>query len=87
MNEVNQLVPISMKEYLRKVEGSKAKKAEVKASLQAAVKDKKKGVTCIICDQPIWAIGAGTMDQNMCFTCMTGEADSPEDYEIDTVCP
>lgn len=49
------MVPISRKEYLRKVEGSKAKKAEVKASIQAAVKDKKKGVTCIICDKPIWA--------------------------------
>ncbi len=39
-----------------------------------------------VCGQPIWAIGSATVDWDGCFTCITGEADESEDYEIESVC-
>lgn len=37
------------------------------------------------CGEPIWVIGSAETG-HMCFTCITGEADPSEDYEIAEAC-
>lgn len=34
--------------------------------------------TCINCDMPVWKF----VDLDMCFTCVTGESDPSDDYEL-----
>ena len=58
---------------------------ETKESLKVAAEHKQNGATCITCGSPIWAIGTAIVGWNGCFTCITGESDSSEDYEIDFV--
>ena len=41
---------------------------------------KRKGVTCE-CGNPLWVIGSA-ISGKACFTCITGETDPSEDYEI-----
>ena len=53
-----------------------------KISLINALNLKEEGETCFLCGQSIWAIGTAITGSNMCFTCITGEADDSEDYEI-----
>lgn len=59
------------------------KRSELIADLQASLRAKKNGATCIICGAPIWAAGSAIIGTNMCFTCITGESDDSEDYEIE----
>ena len=51
-------------------------------SLRAALDDKNSGVCCQVCGSPIWAAGSAIVGSRMCFSCITGEADDSEDYEI-----
>lgn len=50
--------------------------------LKTALQNKKNGMKCIQCGNPIWAAGSAITGMNMCFTCTTLEADDSEDYEI-----
>ena len=59
--------------------------ADLRASLKEAVEAKRDGCKCM-CGQPIWAIGTAIVGTDMCFTCMTGESDGSDDYEIESVC-
>lgn len=59
---------------------------DLRCSLSQAAEAKKNGCTCMNCGQPIWAVGTAVVGWNGCFTCITGEADNSEDYEIDSVC-
>jgi hypothetical protein len=56
----------------------------VRKDLEKSVLNKKKGTACIHCGSPIWAIGSALIGWNGCFTCITGETDNSEDYEIDS---
>ncbi len=58
----------------------------IKDALDEAVENKQNGVKCHICGQPIWAIGSAIVGWNGCFTCISGEADNSDDYEVDSVC-
>ena len=58
---------------------------DLRTALMDAVKNKKSGCKCSICENPIWAIGTSIVGWNGCFTCISGEADNSEDYEIDEV--
>lgn len=80
--------PISIDQFVQKYVQSnpEEKPADVKARLRDAVQRKKKGARCWQCGQPIWAIGTALVGHDACFTCITGEADHSEDYEIDEVC-
>ena len=60
--------------------------SEFKEILEEAVKKKSSATKCNVCGQPIWAIGTAVSGWDGCFTCISGEADDSEDYEIDTVC-
>ena len=53
---------------------------ELKMALIEFKNRKAKGELCI-CGNPIWIIGSAITGKG-CFTCITGEADSSEDYEI-----
>jgi len=54
--------------------------------LEQTVQAKKSSAVCSQCGSPIWAIGTATVSWNGCFTCITGEADNSDDFEIDSVC-
>ena len=57
-------------------------KGELMSALNEALKRKNKGASCVICGHPIWAAGSAIVGTDMCFTCITGEADDSDDYEI-----
>ena len=80
--------PISVDEFVKSfLKNNKGEKeADIRLKLKRAIAAKQSGATCISCGQLIWAIGSAIVEWNGCFTCITGEADSSEDYEIDTVC-
>ncbi|MEK3885331.1 hypothetical protein [Paenibacillus sp. PL2-23] len=50
--------------------------------LRLAVTAKHEGTCCIQCAEPIWAVGTAIAGWNVCFTCLTGEADDSKDYEV-----
>ena len=79
---------ITIDEFLKDYKKNNPKE-DIKAlreSLVATVEAKKNGAVCYQCGQPIWACGAAIVGWNGCFTCVIGEADNSEDYEIDSVC-
>jgi hypothetical protein len=81
------LVSITIDEFVKKyLKSNKSEnEKEIREDLLQAVKAKKRGVKCTNCGRPIWAIGSALEGWDACFTCITGEANSSEDYEIDTV--
>jgi len=81
-------VPITIDDFVKSyIENNpEEKNNNIREVLIETVADKKDGAKCNICKQPIWAIGSAIVGWNGCFTCITGEADESEDYEIDGVC-
>ncbi|MCQ6282964.1 hypothetical protein JN080_28260 [Bacillus sp. EB600] len=81
------MVSISINEFAKSyVKTNKGESLqEIKKKLDAAVENKKSGAACISFGSPIWAIGSAIVGWNGCFTCITSETDSSEDYEIDVV--
>lgn len=55
---------------------------ELKLNLKASLSSKKAGAVCGNCGEPIWALGSAIVGWNGCFTCITGESDPSEDYEV-----
>lgn len=80
------MIPISINNFIKKLDDPNLNKKDIKESILAAGKRKKNGEGCMQCGQPIWAIGSGITGIDRCFTCTTGEADHSGDYELDTVC-
>jgi len=80
--------PISIEKFTERFvrENKGEDKQQVIINLKNALNRKENGATCIVCNQPIWAIGSAITGTDMCFSCTTGESDSSEDYEIDKVC-
>jgi hypothetical protein len=81
-------VPISIDEFLKAHKKSNPGEdlKTYHSALIEAVNAKKSGALCSQCGSPIWAIGTATVGWNGCFTCITGETDNSEDYEIESVC-
>jgi hypothetical protein len=81
---MHRFVPISFERfvthYLNRNRGENPKR--FRQSLEEAVRAKRAGKLCT-CGNPIWAIGSAVVGYS-CFTCITGQADASEDYEIDT---
>ena len=79
--------PISIREFVNStVENNPGtNKKELTQQVREAVDAKRNGACCIQCGQPIWAVGSAIVEWNGCFTCITGEADASDDYEIDLV--
>jgi hypothetical protein len=80
-------VPISMEECIEQHMESnpKVNREEVAFKLNKALEAYKNGAKCIICGGPIW-VAVSAFGENMCFTCVTGEVDPSDDYEIDEAC-
>ena len=55
---------------------------EVKSNLKKALDRKKAGAVCVNCGEPIWAIGSAIVGFDGCFTCIAGESDHSQDYEV-----
>ena len=81
------MVSITIDEFIKKYLKSNKSENEkvIRDDLLQAVKAKNSGVKCSNCGRTIWAIGSALEGWDGCFTCITGEANSSEDYEIDTV--
>ncbi|WCK57364.1 hypothetical protein PP175_29685 (plasmid) [Aneurinibacillus sp. Ricciae_BoGa-3] len=82
------MVPISIEQFVSQYtkNNPSTNKKSFTNKLNESVNSKKFGAVCIQCGNPIWAIGSAVADWNGCFTCITGESDSDDDYEIDDVC-
>lgn len=79
------MVEIKVKEFAKKyVERNKEEKlVNVINNLNEALKRKKSGELCSICkSNPIWAIGSALGGFKGCFTCITGEIDDSNEYEV-----
>jgi hypothetical protein len=81
-------VPISIDDYITKNEKSNPgyNMVNLRKALSKYVKAKKNGRKCDNCGNLIWAAGSAIADWNACFSCITGESDNSNDYEIDSVC-
>ena len=77
--------PISIEEYVKKhLKNNPSENGkDLRKRLQTALADYKRGVKCS-CGNDIWVIGAATVG-NSCFTCITGESDPNNDYEIESL--
>lgn len=75
-------VPIRLEEYvqlhLRRNPGVLA--ADITSRLQFVLAAHRAGQRCH-CGAPIWVVGSAEAGLS-CFTCITGEADPSDDYEI-----
>ena len=80
--------PISVDDFINKHIKINLDESEnsLRSSLIEAAESKKNGAKCMTCGQPIWAIGSAIVGWNGCFTCISGEADCSDDYEIESVC-
>jgi hypothetical protein len=79
------MVRITVEKFAKRyVEGNQGEKIEdVKSRLKAALNEKKNGGKCQACGSPIWAIGSALGGFQGCFTCITGESDDSEDFEVE----
>ena len=79
-------VPIQLEEYVRLHLRSSpdGNTQDVTERLQYALEAYQAGRRCQ-CGAPIWVIGSAEAGL-MCFTCITGEADPSDDYEIAEAC-
>ena len=76
-------IPISIKKYvnLHLKHNKDQDRKELTEALDDALSANKHDVKCA-CGNPIWVIGSA-LSGYACFTCITGEADPEDDYEID----
>lgn len=77
-------IPISIDSYVEKHLKSNPSdnENEVKEKLNTALSDYKRGIKCR-CGNDIWVVGSA-FTGNSCFTCITGESEPSDDYEIDS---
>lgn len=80
-------VEISMNGYIKlHLKGNPGSiEKELRQNLSRALKDFKSGIKCQ-CGNDIWVIGSA-ISGNGCYSCITGESDSSEDYEIKEALP
>jgi hypothetical protein len=78
-------VPISIAKYIplhiksNPGEPREALEAALRESLTAAERGE-----CCDCGEPIWALGSAIAGR-ACFTCITGQANPSDDYEITAI--
>ena len=80
------MIPIPVKEFVKqtvKVNPTKDA-AYLTTACHKMLQLKHSGKTYMNCDTAhIWAASSAVTGITMCFTCMTGDADDSEDYEIE----
>lgn len=79
---IENFIPISINKFVAKQRkmNSDTDVEELKKNLNHFRALKLKGEKCD-CGNPIWIIGSAIAGK-ICFTCLTGETDTSEDYEI-----
>jgi hypothetical protein len=80
--EINRFKKITVDSFIQMYKQSNPDEnvAELRNNLLHFKKLKKRGEKCI-CGNPIWAIGSAISGKG-CFTCITGESYTTDDYEI-----
>ena len=82
-NKTMGFIPISIEKYIKihlKSNPSENEK-DLRSRLNTALLSYKKEERCS-CGNDIWVVGSASVGNN-CFTCITGESYSNDDYEID----
>ena len=76
-------IPISIHEFIKNYlkDNPNENEKELRERLNSALLDYKNGIKCS-CGNNLWVIGSA-MVGNTCFTCITGESNPTDDYEID----
>lgn len=79
------MIQVSMEEYADIVvnANNRLNKKQVMEWLKEARERKQNGELCIRCGKPIWAAGSAITGRYMCFSCITGERNDTDDYEIE----
>jgi hypothetical protein len=75
-------VPISIAEYIPL--HLKSNPEEPRAALEAALRESLEAAErgeCCDCGEPIWVLGSAIVGRG-CFTCITGQSNPNDDYEI-----
>ncbi|UKJ06938.1 hypothetical protein [Solitalea lacus] len=74
---------ISIDSFIKKYKASNPNSdiVELNKNLLYFQQLRKDGINCN-CGNPIWIIGSAISGKG-CFTCITGETDSSEDYEVE----
>ena len=75
-------IPIRLADYveLHLCANPDVERSELVGRLQYAIDAHKRGIRCA-CGAPIWIIGSAEAGLS-CFSCITGEAQPDDDYEI-----
>lgn len=69
--------------HLKNNPSEKRTKEDLRVKLKKTIKAKAHGAACISCGKKdIWAAGSVLVESKMCFSCITGETDDSEDYEV-----
>ena len=78
-------VPIGVEDYIKRhvKDNPDENPADLLRSFRICIGKALAGARCH-CGAPIWVIGS-VFAGHACFTCITGEADPSEDFEIDEV--
>lgn len=76
--------PIRLEDYVKVCLRSNpgVDRGDLVRRLKHAIEASKRGVRCQ-CGEPIWIVGSADAGLS-CFTCITGESTTDNDYEIDT---
>lgn len=79
------MIPISIEKFadMTARQNKDVNKEDLVKALKKSLAAKKNGAKCFQCGNPIWAAGSAVVGMNMCFTCLTLEADDSEDYEVE----
>jgi hypothetical protein len=79
-------VPIGLRDYVRSYlrNNRGADADQLVARLRSALDAYTAGTRCA-CGAPIWVLGSAETG-NACFTCITGESDPSQDYELAGAC-
>lgn len=77
-------IPITIDNYVKKhlKSNSSDNEKDVREKLNTSLSDYNNGIKCQ-CGNDIWVIGAAFVG-NSCFTCITGESEPTDDYEINS---
>ncbi|TXD83213.1 hypothetical protein ESY86_13560 [Subsaximicrobium wynnwilliamsii] len=76
-------IAISISRYVEKhlINNPSENETDLRKRLDSAIDAYQNGVKCS-CGNDIWVVGSASLGNN-CFTCITGESQPNEDYEID----
>ncbi len=79
------MIPISIAEFVKQTVGanSDTNASDFTDACREMLRHKRNGAICG--KVPIWAVGSAVTGTAMCFTCMTGDFDDGEDYEIESI--